>query len=196
MNLKINTTLFALIAVLLSFGIWKSVELIKLQKRILALETELTMSCNYWIENLDLHSTIYNDYYSKKSSICDATNNKTSVLIYRYSKNTCGSCIQEDLLEIEHFQKEIGKEKVLLLPDYPDNREGRIELSNVLDKFNYVNIPVDSFFIPSIEGNFPQRYFAVIDNSGELTMLFFPRSGETKLTRLFFSMVKKKIMTE
>ena len=119
--------------------------------------------------------------------------NRTPVLIYRYSKFMCESCFQEDLQQIELLQKEIGKEKILLLPAYPDNREGRIELTNVLAKFNYVNIPIDSFLIPSQDGNFMQQYFAVIDKEGNLSMVFFPRREEANLTRIYLSEVKKLI---
>jgi len=157
------------------------------------LETELMVSGYRWIENVELYSKIYFNYFTNKVSIQEEIGGKTSVLVYRYSKSTCGSCLMEDLQEIELFLQEIGKEKILLLPAYPDTREGRIELASVLAKFNYVNIPVESFLIPSQDGDFMQRYFAVIDEEGNLTMVFFPRSGDPNLTRIYFSAVREEI---
>jgi len=197
MSLKIRTILFSLCALViaaLSFGILKSIELEKSRKRLKMLETELTVSEFHWLDNLKLFSSIYHDFIKNKTFIQEITESKTSVLIYRYIKYMCESCLQEDLQEIELFQKEIGKDKILLLPAYPDNREGRIELSNVLAKFNYVNIPLDSLIMPSQENDVLQRYFAVIDRDGNLTMVFFPRRGDTHLTQLYFSEVKKIII--
>ena len=196
MNLKTKITdvfLFILVLIFLSFIIWEMVELEKCQKKILKMEYQLTISKYNIIDELKLHSLIYNFYISNKESIKEIIGNKTSILIYRYSKSMCRSCIHEDLHEIEILQEEIGKDKILLLPFYPDNREGKIELTNELVKFNYINIPHDSFIIPSQNGNYMQRYFALIDSDRNLTMVFFPRSGDSNLTKTYFSAVKKEI---
>ena len=153
----------------------------------------MTFSESVWIENLKHYSPIYTDFFHKKVAIQEKTGNKTSVLVYRFSKYMCENCIQEDLLEIELFQEEIGKDRILLLPAYPANREGHIELTNVLAKFNYVNIPIDSMLIPSQDGNYMRRYFAVIDKEGNLSMVFFPRREEVNLTRHYLSEIKKLI---
>jgi len=186
--------LFSLVVIFFSFGVFKSIELEKSRETIKILKIELRTSEFIWIENLKLYSLIYSNYLKNKASILKKIDIKKSILIYRYSKFMCESCIQEDLLEIELLQKDIGKEKILLLPAFPDNRETKIELSNMLSKFNYVNLSIDAFIIPSQDGDFQQRYFAVIDNEGNLTMVFFPRRDETKLTRLYFSEVKKLII--
>ena len=175
----------------MSFGVWKAIESDKCRKRIFLLECQLIFSESVWIENLKKYSPIYTDFSHNKVAIQEKTGNKTSVLVYRFSKYMCKSCIQEDLQEIELFQEEIGKGKILLLPAYPDSREGRIELTNVLAKFNYVNIPIDSMLIPSQDGDYMQRYFAVIDKDGNLSMVFFPRREEVNLTRHYLSEVKK-----
>ena len=194
MNLKTKTVYFFLglsIFGFLLFGIWKNIELMKFRNKITVIEAELLVSEYQWIEYLKYYSPIYTNYLNNKDSLQETIGNKTSVLIYRYSKFMCESCIQEDLQEIEQFQTEIGREKILLLPAYPDSREGKIELANVLAKFNYVNIQRESFIIPSHPNDVLQRYFAVIDKDGNLTMVFFPRRGETNLTRIYFSEVRK-----
>ena len=196
MSLKIRTILVllcALVIVVLSFGILKSIELEKSRKRLNMLETELTVSEFHWLDNLKLFSPIFYNFINNKASMQEIIGNRTSVFLYRFSKFTCESCLFEDLHEIDQFQQEIGRNKILLLPTYPDNREGSIELNNVLAKFNFVNIALDSFILPFRENDVIQRYFAVIDRDGNLTMVFFPRRGETHLTRLYFSEVKKII---
>ena len=169
----------------LSFSIWKSIELDKCKKKTVEIENKWKDSDNYWIENLKLYSQIYYDFSNNKVLIQEKTNSKTSVLIYRFSKYMCESCMQEDLADIERLQKEIGKDKVLLLPDFPDNREGMIELNNVLAKFNYVNLPDEVLLIPSQDGNYPQSYFAVIDKDGNLTMVFIPLRSKYRWKRFF-----------
>ena len=185
-----------LLLIFLSFAIWKTFKLGECRKKVSASGDQLMFTECSWIENLKLYSLVYTDYFNNRIFFHDKTENKTSILIYRYSKYMCESCIQEDLQEIEFFQKEIGKEKILLLPAYPNNRAGMIELSNVLAKFNYVNIPSDSLLIPLQNGDFLQRYFAIIDRDGNLNMVFFPRNGEKNLTRIYFSEVKKELLTE
>ena len=192
MNLKtnkINIFKNVLILLLISFNIWNVMELNRSQRRIYEIDRQLSVSEYNWMNN---YSLIYSHYFSNKDFIHAAIGHKTSVLIYRYSKYMCESCRHEDFHEIELLQKEIGKEKILLVPSsYLDNRSGRIELASDLSKFNYVNIPVDDFIMPSQDGDFLQRYFALIDKEGNLSMLFFPQRNETKLTRIYFSEVKK-----
>jgi len=192
MNLLTNKKfLFLLIIFLLSLNIWKVTELTKCRKHISLLHDKFFLSEKRWIKNLYQNALIYNNYSNSKSFIKEITENRLPLLIYRYSKNTCESCIQEDLEEINLLKKEFGNNKILLLPTYPNDRDGSIELSNILASFNYVNIPFDSLFIPSQDGNFQQRYFAVIDKELNLTMVFFPLKGENILTRLYFSEIKK-----
>jgi len=197
MNLKTKVTcvfLCSFFLCFLSLSIWKSIESEKYKKKLAEIENQWKESENHWIINLKLYPQIYNDFLYNKVLLQEKTDNKTSVLIYRYSKYMCENCIQEDLVEIEQFQKEIGREKVLLLPSFPDNRAGIIELTNVLSKFNYVNIPIELLLIPSRDGDYMQSYFGVIDEDGNLTMAFIPLRGKANITRLYFSEVKKIIV--
>ena len=196
-NKTICTLLVALIIILLSYSMWKKSESDAYRKRIYSLEGQLLESDNNRIARVKLYAPVYIHYLNNKSYIREKTGSKSSILIYRFSKNMCDVCVQEDLHEIEQFQKDIGKEKIVLLPDYPDERKGMIELTNVLSsKFNYVNIPIETLLIPANEDSHLHRYFAVIDDDGNLTMLFFPRTGETDLTRLYLSEVKKALQEQ
>ena len=177
-------------------GIWKTLEFDKCSNEILMFKDRNMISAHEYLENLKIYAQVYTGFFHRKDFFRENINLKTPMLIYRYSKLMCESCILEDLKEIELFQEEIGKEKILLLPAYPDDRMGVIELSNVLVKHNFVNIPLDSLVIPSDEGNILQRYFAVIDKDYNLTMVFIPRRGEENLTRTYFLEVKKEINRE
>ena len=123
------------------------------------------------------------------------TYGKKNILFFRYSKNSCSSCINNYLAETLTFQEEIGKDYVWIFPAYPNDRGSRIQLSNELAKYNYRNIPADSLLIPNYEGE-QRSYFAWIGNDGEIDMVFFPDKDRPHLTREFFLEVKKKILSQ
>ena len=117
---------------------------------------------------------------------------KKSTLVFRYSNNSCSSCIIYYLNEILALQEEIGKEHIWIYPAYPDDRSSRIQLSVELAKYNYRNIPADSLFIPTYEGE-QKSYFAWINNEGEIDMVFIPDIHNKPYTSRFFFEVKKML---
>lgn len=131
----------------------------------------------FWLNNMRLSSEIKN-YLGKTN---------TSILLYRYSHNMCQSCIFEDLNELYNYQQKIGKDKVLVLPAYENSRENRITLKNELEKFNYKNIHKDSLSIPLDSDGIYRRYFAFMDDEGNINMVFYPIRGRPDLTQLYFS---------
>ena len=197
MNIKTKTIFFILCALIISlffYGVGKKSESEMHQKSVYSLEGQLNEYENNQIEYSKSLASIYRSFFFNQTFLNESIENKKSLLVYRFSKYMCEGCIQDDFMEIEKLQDEIGKEKILLLPAFPNDRSGRIELSNILAKFNYVNIPLESLIIPSFENNYLLRYFAVIDRDGNLSMVFFPRRDEAKMTRLYLSEVKKELL--
>lgn len=47
----------------------------------------------------------------------------------------CNSCIQEDLLLLLKYIKKIGRDRILILPDFEDTRDDRIRMQSVLADF-------------------------------------------------------------
>lgn len=183
----------AMILLFIPFYFSKTYEIKKCIEKISALEYQITASDFHQIDHLKMYSIIYNNYFNNRDYIQEVLDKKTSVLIYRFSKYICESCINDDLKEIELLQKETGRDKIMLFPYYPNDRNGKIELSNLLSKFNYRNLPFDTLIIPSQDGDFFQRYFAVIDKDGNITMVFFPQRENRKLMKIYFSEVKKEL---
>ena len=114
-------------------------------------------------------------------------------LVYRYSNHICQTCIVEDLMELRDFQQKIGKEKILVLPAFPEDRNSKIKLNNELSGFNYQNISIDSLILPRHETEGEKRYFAVLDNEGKMEMVFFPKNGFPNITRAYFKEVEKRM---
>lgn len=68
----------------------------------------------------------------------------------------------------------------MIFPAYQDTRENRIRLSNELHKFNYENIPLESFVIPNEWDN----------EHKNIEMIFFPDVAKPQLTETYFQVIK------
>jgi len=117
---------------------------------------------------------------------------KKNTLFFRFTNNTCSSCLVSQLNEVLTLQEEIGKERVLIFSAYPDDRNSKIQMNAELAKYNYRNIPVDSLLIPTYQGE-QKSYFGWMNSDGEIEMVFVPDKSNVRLTRLYFLEVKKKI---
>jgi len=53
-----------------------------------------------------------------------------NILFFRYTNNSCNSCLNYYLFEILTLQEEIGKEHVWIFSAYPDDRGSPIQLRN------------------------------------------------------------------
>ena len=115
---------------------------------------------------------------------------KYPVLIYRYSQDYCSSCIVEDLSELNILQNEVAKGKIFVLPAYDDDKMNRVALASQLANFEYKNMPASLLVLPKDNEGFKQRYFALIDNKGNLGEIHFPQRGNTAATKAYFQRVK------
>jgi len=134
---------------------------------------------------------ILSSFETNKHFYFSGNNIEFPILIYRYSKNTCNSCIQQDQTELLQFQSEVGEKRILILPAYSNSINDQITLKNELHKFNYLNIPIDSLYIPQDEMHIRKRYFAVINSEKKMEMIFFPRLGYKELTQDYFLEINK-----
>jgi len=118
---------------------------------------------------------------------------KNNTLFFRYVNNTCSSCIDSQLTEILTLQEEIGKDYIWIFPAYPDDRNSKIQLSNELAKYNYMNIPASLLLIPIVNDE-PQSYFAYMNGEGEISMVFVPDRDKVQYTRQYLLEVKKLLV--
>ncbi len=92
-------------------------------------------------------------YYAHENYAQRLHNDTCAILVYRYTPNMCNSCYLEDLFELKEFQKDIGRDVILVLPAYSSNdRSNRIRMANETEGFKCQNIPVDSLALPLREG--------------------------------------------
>jgi hypothetical protein len=152
------------------------------------------VSCNSNTDCIKMLSLTVQDSYNKnKSTIIEYMGGKTSLLIYRYAKNMCNTCIVEDLEELSCFQKKAGSEHVCILPAYGTDKYDNVILTNELHNFEFKNIPLDVMAVPLDSNMIMRRYFGYVDNKGNLSMVFFPTKDHVNQTRSYLSEINKKI---
>lgn len=195
MNLKIDSRmksvyriLYALIVILILTNIYLLNEVndgVADKKQILeAYKQDLI---NERTRGLKLITEIVNANQNFNKSILKDQDVIFPILIYRYPEAFCESCINEDLNELYEFQEKIGYKRILILPSYQNTRENKILMQRYLSKFCYINIPLESMYIPiDYDENKQIRYMAVLDSSDNIRNIFFPERGNIKMTRSYF----------
>jgi len=136
------------------------------------------------ITNVIYTLEIVRSYESVKEFYC-----KNNILFFRYAHNTCSNCIFNYLVETLALQEEIGKEHVWIFPAYPEDRSSRLQLNSELSKFNFRNIPTDSLFVPTYNGE-QKPYFGLLNKEGKIEMVFIPDINNKLYTQKFFREVK------
>ena len=111
--------------------------------------------------------------------------NSRPLLIYRFSPNMCNSCIQEDLLLLLKYIKKIGRDRILILPDFEDTRDDRIRMQSVLADFNYINVSKEIIPFPVDKDSVSWRYMAIFDANNQVRHVFFPCSDYSKMTESY-----------
>lgn len=144
----------------------------------------------FLMEQVLLSSEVYH------SSVCSLGLYDAPILVYRYSGNMCHSCIIENLMELRDFQERTGKDHILVLPAFPEDRGGKARLNTELADFNYLNISPDSLALPIHEIEGAKPYFAVLNSDGKLEMVFFPQAGRPEITQAYFREVEKRIKAQ
>jgi hypothetical protein len=196
MNLKNKITGIVLVSIalfLLLFGFLENRK-IERKKSENLLQNTIADASSDLNEILLSQVSLYSFFTKNNSPIVniERKENEKAILIYRFSKYMCEGCVNEDILELLDFQEDFGKNRIWILPAaYEDTRNDRILLNSLLHDFNYRNIPEDSLVIPFNEEG-AKRYFAVINETGNMEMIFFPQRGNTKLTQMYFSEIKKQ----
>ena len=116
-----------------------------------------------------------------------------NTLIYRFRVDMCDECIRQDLETLYTFQEIVGKQNIMLLPAFPENRNTTIYLSNLLHNFNYRNVSDSLLGFPTHQKtNEVVRYMAYINANGKLTSIFYPMKSKQNLTQLFLQQMVSK----
>jgi hypothetical protein len=113
------------------------------------------------------------------------------VLIYRYQQGICSPCFQEDLSVLYQLQDEIGKDRILIIPEYEENKNSLLAMKNDLNHFNHRNVPLKYLQIPIDADGVRDKYFAVINRDGNIENVFLSKIGYQYLTKLYVNGLKE-----
>lgn len=117
---------------------------------------------------------------------------RPNTLVYRYCDDTCEKCVAEDLQALYRLQNKIGKEHVLIVPSFLNNRNNKIRLNQELAEFNYSNIESKQDMPINEETGLHIRYFIYWGNNKNDYYVFFPAKSQAGLTQLFFYLIFKR----
>lgn len=94
---------------------------------------------------------------------------------------------------MNNIQKSFGKNKILILPAYENNRYNMMLLKNKLSNFRFTNISEEFLEFPSSRTTgLSQRFFAYVNNQGRMTSFYFPSKNQQDITRLYLNHLKEK----
>lgn len=108
-----------------------------------------------------------------------------NLLMYRYSPNMCGSCIDKDLSLLQKYLKKIKANRILILPAFNTDKDSRIKMQSSLQNFHYINIPEEILPFPIDKDSIAWRYFALLDTNNQISRIFFPCSDFPEATEFY-----------
>jgi hypothetical protein len=113
------------------------------------------------------------------------------VLIYRYRQGICSPCFQEDLSVLYQLKDEIGAGRILVIPEYGDDRNSQLAMKSDLNHFHHRNVPSKYLQIPTDSNGARDKYFAVINKDGDIESVFFSKAGYQYLTKIYVNGLKE-----
>ena len=126
--------------------------------------------------------------------ICDIIKAKT--LVYRFSDRSCGTCVENDIMELKKLGSTIGSDNIIIISDYDNTRS----LINFMSRFsmsfkcyNYQN----KFALPIDHGSSMKEspFFLVISRNLEINFAHLS-SEDDKITGIYFNRVKEVMLNE
>jgi hypothetical protein len=189
MNNKYLYLLWSILtALLLYFNVANSVKLHKCEH-----EKNNNETSNYvLLYNINHTSEVINSYNENKDILRYVFLKQIDfpVLIYRYQQGICSPCFQEDLSVLYQLKDEIGKNRILIIPEYEDDKNSLLAMKSDLNHFNHLNVPSKYLQIPTDSDGMRDKYFAVINKDGSIENVFFSIAGYQHLTKMYVNKLK------
>lgn len=129
--------------------------------------------------------------YINKDSIFDGIGLFKPKLIFVYSGNECEKCIFENIEKIKEVFGEKIDSNLIILPVHEDSRDIRIALEANFSGLNYKRQSPNAVQVPELNNSSP-LFFAVILPDGNITLPYFPDSGNDIRTDTYLKFVLEK----
>lgn len=117
-------------------------------------------------------------------------NEQKQLLVYRFSKNHCESCVVASMELLQKWTDSIGRKNILILGDYGNNKIFRKTMESYgITHPNIYNTP--PFNIPAENMGFP--YFFILNKNLDVLNVFVPNKGIPEITNEFLNKMQKSI---
>lgn len=181
-------SLLGILVMLLTFLFIERMNVMKVRAENKLLNKALNESFEKFVFYMDECSDIAIDHL--KAKVFPVKN----VLVYRFKDDMCDECIDRDLGELYNFQQQVGKQHLLILPNYEENSNNNMYLSNRLNHFSYENLSdsIIGFPLKQKTGHFV-RYLAYIGEDSKISSIFFPIKYEQQLTQIYLHVLVTRI---
>ncbi len=200
--MKEKTLLFVIIITLLTINIFILIRFDKLKQQKIANSLviqnqanklnayKISFKTNIMNSGLQLNAITLKDSLNNLIPLKKVfDNNRKQVLVYRFSKIHCESCVVASLKVLRKWVDLIGEKNVLILGNYRNNRifyrtmkEYGIEYSNVYNTATF-NVPAEELGYP---------YFFVLENDMQIFNAFVPDKGIPQITNEYLRRIQKK----
>ena len=121
------------------------------------------------------------------------SNERERILICRFSELDCESCISYSIRKIQEHTGDIGKENILFVASYFNNKmlEPQMKLYGI-DSFAVLN--AKDLSIPIEDWNKP--YYCVLDSSLQISDLFIPSKTASHIQQIYFDSIVNKYFSK
>lgn len=116
-----------------------------------------------------------------------------NTLVYRYSRESCNSCISAELDYLKKIKSLVNNDNIRILPSLPETRNDCIRLKTELEDFNYTNISSEEDFPKDPITGACARYFVYFGNEKDDCYIYFPEKSTPHFTVGFLNWVVNKI---
>lgn len=112
-------------------------------------------------------------------------------LIYRYYKNSCNSCLENQIEYIKKYASIIGVSKIMFIPDSTNSKREfeSFLIAHELAKYSF-HFVSDTGFNLLQEPN--ENFFCIIDSANNVRMIFNPNNSIPLLNEMYFKIILEK----
>jgi len=112
--------------------------------------------------------------------------NNSYMLLYRFFRNNCSTCVMSDLELIKSNMEEYMDRNILILHYKPKSRNEKIYLKTILHEFNHMSI-LDSNINIRYKDGIKDQFFGIIDSTGQMKRIYFSMKESPFITKQYLN---------
>lgn len=117
--------------------------------------------------------------------------NENYFLFFRYNENSCGSCVDFIIPYIQRLSDEVGKEKIIILASYTENRFLKFFKKEKKIQNRFFNLSEKRLGIELDAKDLP--YLFIMNNDKIINLAFVPQKAIPLSTERYFELIKSRL---